>query len=212
MSLQDTPERVVTMEELIASFREFLFNRLYNDYRMATLTKGLKKTITHADIRDWVYIGRVLLEGCDEDLIDDVQAAARLMHLEPNYLQNQLKTLALKDGNRWNGVKALTEKGHFRDLAAKILRDLRHLDHIVPRTSWLRKYRNMRMRFAIAELEARYFERLARPDVYLLTDRARRLNKDPEPMVSENPFLSEEERREFKERFRKMIREGFFKS
>ncbi len=195
---------------IIQSFREFLFNRLYNDYHMASERRGLDGWISQESIDAWVRWGKALIEGTDQNTVKLVEGAARTMLLESDYLQEQLKSLARRNGTRWNEVKRIVETGRFGDLAAKMLRDRRNLEKVIPKTGFRRRLYFLRMDRAMAATQLKYFANLETPSVFVLTERGRMLNKHREPLDCTNPFVSLPDRADDSKRFKRLVKEGFF--
>ncbi|KAI9872155.1 MAG: hypothetical protein M1830_002010 [Pleopsidium flavum] len=198
------------MAALIQSFREFLFNRLYNDYHMASERSGLDGLISQENIDAWVRTGKALIEGTDQNSVKLVEAAAGTILLDFDYLEDQLKALARRNGKRWNEVKYLVEGGRFGDLAAKILRDRRNLDKIIPKTGLRRRLYFLRMNRAMTATQLKYFANLESPTVYVLTERGRMLSGHREPLDCGNPLAGLTERAEDSKRFKRLVKEGFF--
>lgn len=173
--LTSTAVNSTPVADLVRSYRDFLFNQLYNDYVMPSEDKGLSRKITPEEVENWVRLGRALVEGKDHDTIAGVELTARAMGLNKGYLEDQLKRFACTNGKRRNQNCRYTESAQFRDLAQKILMDRRYLDKVIPRTSLLRRWYHLRMEKAIMAWEERYFEKLTSPTAYELTSRSKKI-------------------------------------
>lgn len=194
----------------IKSFRQFLFNRLYNDYHQASEKRGLDGYITQEDIDFWVRAGKALIAETDRDALVLVKVATANMGLDPGYLEDQLEFLARMDGSRWNEVKRIVEGGQFSELAEKILRDRNHLARIIPKTGIRKRLHFFRMDRAMTVTQRKYFAYLQSSIGYVLTERGRMLNRQREEFDPANPFMGPEERIEIAKRFKRLKSEGYF--